>query len=412
MLKIEDHRSLQSPPVPSGFALWNLGFRPFYLLASSFAALSALLWVGQYAGLFPAIYVRSAAWHGHEMLYGYTMAVVAGFLLTAVRNWTAKPTPTGAPLIALAVLWVAGRVLILTPFGVAAAIVNAAFPIAVGIAIGIPIVQSRNRRNYFFIALLLLLGIAVLAFHLSHLGMLDWPERASLQVGLDVVLFVLAVMGGRVIPMFTSNGIPGVEATRHPWVEKFALGGVLALLVADMVQAPAAVIAVLAIDRCRCPRCATLPLAALAHVQDAAGLGSPPGLWLDRRLPRVARARRNRRSERTARRPRADDRGHRRHDDRHDDAHCPRAYWANAESGRLRSGVLPAGRARRGDQGLRRPHGARTLSVDGGRLRPLLVRRLRDCMPYGTGRCCRGQGSTARQGSRRPRSAAASRSAA
>ncbi|HSN64505.1 MAG TPA: NnrS family protein [Azonexus sp.] len=246
MLKIEDHRSLQSPPVPSGFALWNLGFRPFYLLASSFAALSALLWIGQYAGLFPAIYVRSAAWHGHEMLYGYTMAVVAGFLLTAVRNWTAKPTPTGAPLIALAVLWVAGRVLILTPFGVAAAIVNAAFPIAVGIAIGIPIVQSRNRRNYFFIALLLLLGIAVLAFHLSHLGMLDWPERASLQVGLDVVLFVLAVMGGRVIPMFTSNGIPGVEATRHPWVEKFALGGVLALLGTDVVQAPPTVIAVLA----------------------------------------------------------------------------------------------------------------------------------------------------------------------
>jgi uncharacterized protein involved in response to NO len=246
MLKIEDHRSLQPLPVPTGFALWNLGFRPFYLLASSFAALSVLLWIGQYAGLLPATYVRSAAWHGHEMLYGYTMAVVAGFLLTAVRNWTAKPTPSGAPLIALAVLWVAGRVLMLTPLGVAAAIVNAAFPIAIGIAIGIPIVQSRNRRNYFFIALLLLLGLAVLAFHLSHLGLLPWPARASLQVGLDVVLFVLAVMGGRVIPMFTSNGIPGVQATRRPWVEKLALGGVLALLGADVVQAPPPAIAVLA----------------------------------------------------------------------------------------------------------------------------------------------------------------------
>ncbi|MBK7591495.1 MAG: NnrS family protein [Betaproteobacteria bacterium] len=246
MLKIEDHRSLQSPPVPSGFALWNLGFRPFYLLGSSFAALSVLFWIGQYAGLLPAIYARSAAWHGHEMLYGYTMAVVAGFLLTAVRNWTAKPTPSGASLIALAVLWVAGRVLMLTPFGVAAAIVNAAFPIAIGVAIGIPIVQSRNRRNYIFIALLLLLGLAVLAFHLSHLGMLAWPQRASLQVGLDVVLFVLAGMGGRVIPMFTNNGIPGVQATRRPWVEKFALGGVLALLGTDVVQAPPTVIAVLA----------------------------------------------------------------------------------------------------------------------------------------------------------------------
>ena len=246
MLEIEDRCSLRSPPVPAGFALWNLGFRPFYLLASSFAALSVVLWIGQYAGLLPAIHVRTPAWHGHEMLYGYTMAVVAGFLLTAVRNWTGKPTPAGAPLIALAVLWVAGRVLILTPFGIAAAIVNAAFPIAIGIAIGIPIVQSRNRRNYFFIALLLLLGLAVLAFHLSHLGLLPWPARASLQVGLDVVLFVLAVMGGRVIPMFTSNGIPGVQATRHPWVEKFALGAVLALLGADLVQASPAVIAVLA----------------------------------------------------------------------------------------------------------------------------------------------------------------------
>ena len=246
MLEIEDRRSLQSQAVRAGFALWNLGFRPFYLLASSFAALSVVLWIGQYAGLLPAIHVRTPAWHGHEMLYGYTMAVVAGFLLTAVRNWTGKPTPAGAPLIALAVLWVAGRVLILTPFGIAAAIVNAAFPIAIGIAIGIPIVHSRNRRNYFFIALLLLLGLAVLAFHLSHLGLLPWPARASLQVGLDVVLFVLAVMGGRVIPMFTSNGIPGVQATRHPWVEKFALGAVLALLGADLVQASPTVISAFA----------------------------------------------------------------------------------------------------------------------------------------------------------------------
>jgi uncharacterized protein involved in response to NO len=84
------------------FALWNLGFRPFYLLASSFATLSILLWVCQYTGHLPAMYVRSSTWHGHEMLYGYTLAVVAGFLLTAVRTWTNKPTPTGVPLMALA----------------------------------------------------------------------------------------------------------------------------------------------------------------------------------------------------------------------------------------------------------------------------------------------------------------------
>jgi len=240
-----------SPPqagtAPARFALWNLGFRPFYLLASGFAALSVALWVAQYAGFLPAVYVRSPAWHGHEMVYGYTIAVVAGFLLTAVRNWTAKPTPSGAPLIALAALWLAGRILVLTPFATTAAIVNAAFPVAVAIGIGIPIVQSRNHRNYFFIALLLMLGLAVLAFHLADLATVMWPERASLQVGLDVVLFIMAVMGGRVIPMFTNNGIPGTKAARHPMVEKLALGGVLALLGADLVQAPAAVIGLLAL---------------------------------------------------------------------------------------------------------------------------------------------------------------------
>ncbi len=78
------------------------------------------------------------------------------------------------------------------------------------------------------------------------MALLAWPERASLQVGLDVVLFVLAVMGGRVIPMFTNNGVPGVQATRRPWVEKFALGAVIALLVADLLPVPAWLVALLA----------------------------------------------------------------------------------------------------------------------------------------------------------------------
>jgi uncharacterized protein involved in response to NO len=246
MLDIEDPRP-QTNSTSDGFALWNLGFRPFYLLASSFAALSVLLWIWQYTGHLSTTYLRNPAWHGHEMLYGYTMAVVAGFLFTAVRNWTGKPTPTGATLMAFAALWVAGRVLVLTPFATAAAIVNAAFPLAVAIGIGIPIVQSRNRRNYFFVALLLLLGLAVLAFHLLHLDMLPQPERASLQVGLDVVLFIMTVMGGRVIPMFTNNGIPGVQATRHPLLEKLALGGVLVLLGADLLQVPPPFIAVVAL---------------------------------------------------------------------------------------------------------------------------------------------------------------------
>jgi|UPI0004B35BB5 uncharacterized protein involved in response to NO len=236
------------------FALWALGFRPFYLLASIFAALSIPLWVAQYAGYLPVTFMRSSSWHGHEMLFGYTLAVVAGFLFTAGRNWTGQATPTGGVLFAFALLWIAGRILVLTPYATAAALVNAAFPVAVAIGLAIPLVKSRNQRNYFFVALLIFLGAAVLAMHLSWLGMLAaWPERASLQAGLDVILFIIAVMGGRVIPMFTNNGIPGTQATRHPLVEKFALGSVLALLGADILLAPATVIASIAL------------VAALAH---------------------------------------------------------------------------------------------------------------------------------------------------
>jgi uncharacterized protein involved in response to NO len=232
---------------PTAFALWNLGFRPFYLLASVFAALSVALWACEYAGYLPVGYLNVPVWHGHEMLFGYTLAVVTGFLFTAVRNWTGQPTPTGALLAGYAALWIAGRVLVLTPYALSAALVNVAFALAVAVGIGIPLVRSGNRRNYFFIALLVVLGLATLAVHLSYLGMLEWSPRGGAQLGLDVVLFVMAVMGGRVIPMFTNNAIPGAQATRRPLVEKLALGGVLALLAADLLQASATVIAGLAL---------------------------------------------------------------------------------------------------------------------------------------------------------------------
>ena len=252
LLQIEKPR-LAPKPDSSSFALWRLGFRPFYLLASVFAALSILLWVGQYAGYLPGAYLRGVVWHGHEMLFGYTLAVVTGFLFTAVRNWTGRPTPTGAALAGFALLWIAGRVLVLTRYEIAAALVNAAFPIAVAIGIGVPLVKSGNRRNYFFVALLSLLGAVALALHLAFLEVIAWPELASLQFGLDVVLFVVAVMGGRVIPMFTNNGVPGANAVRHRVIEKLALGSILLLLAADLLQPPAAVIALLAL------------VAALAH---------------------------------------------------------------------------------------------------------------------------------------------------
>lgn len=229
----------QAVAPPARFALWALGFRPFYLVAGVFAALSIPLWIAQYAGWLTAPHARGPIVHGHEMLFGYTLAVIAGFLFTAGRTWTGQPTPTGAVLIAFVLLWIAGRVLVFTPWEALAAAVNAAFPLAVAVAFAIPLAKSRNRRNYFFVALLLAFALAAVALHLSYAGVLAWPELLSLKVGLDLVLFIIAVMGGRVIPMFTNNGVPGTRATRRPFVERLALGSVLVLVACDLLQAPA-----------------------------------------------------------------------------------------------------------------------------------------------------------------------------
>jgi len=232
---------------PVSCALWNLGFRPFYLLASLFSAFSVLLWAAQFSGYLPFAYLHGPAWHGHEMLFGYTTAVIAGFLLTAVRVWTNQPTPSGVPLMALAALWVCGRVLILTPLAIAAAVVNAAFPVAVAAAISIPLLRAHNVRNYFFVALLALFGVLTFAVHLALQGRLELSPRFGFQLALDVVLFIMVVMGGRVIPMFTNNGIPGTNATRHALVEKLALGSVIFLFAADLLLLPPTVVAMIAL---------------------------------------------------------------------------------------------------------------------------------------------------------------------
>jgi uncharacterized protein involved in response to NO len=237
---------LSTSPRPA-FALWNLGFRPFYLLASAFAAISVALWVLQYSGVIAGGLMSGSAYHAHEMLFGYAIAVIVGFLLTAVRNWTQRETPAGGVLAAIALLWVAGRVLMVTPYALAAGIVNALFPLAGAIAIAIPLFASGNKRNYFFVALLAGASVAVFMFHLSSMGSIALPARASLQAGLDIVLFVVAVVAGRVIPMFTNNGVPGAGATRKAWLETASLAAVLAVLALDVARVGGVVLAGVAV---------------------------------------------------------------------------------------------------------------------------------------------------------------------
>jgi uncharacterized protein involved in response to NO len=245
-IPIDEPERRPARTLPQGFALWQLGFRPFYLLASAFAALSIPLWALQFAGWLGTPYLQGPLWHAHEMLFGFVLAVIVGFLLTAGRNWSGRPTPTGGALAALAALWVVARVLVLTPFGWAAALANVAFPLAAAVALAIPFIAARNQRNYFFIGLLLLLSAAAAWVHLALLGVLPLPGLAGIQIALDVVLFIVSVMTGRVVPMFTNNGVPGARASRSALVEKFALGSVLALLVADALQAPGIVVGAVA----------------------------------------------------------------------------------------------------------------------------------------------------------------------
>jgi uncharacterized protein involved in response to NO len=232
LLTISEPR--RSPdPRSTGFALWQLGFRPFYLFASAFAALSVACWALEFAGWLNHAYLRGPIWHAHEMLFGFVFAVVVGFLFTAGRNWSGQPTPTGRRLMALVMLWLAGRILVLTPFGWAAAVVNVAFPVAAAIGLGRPFIASGNRRNYFFIGLLAAMSLASAAVHLSQLGVFPQLGWRGIRLGLDIVLFIVSVMTGRVLVMFTNNGVIGAGAERRPALEKLASGAILALFVVD-----------------------------------------------------------------------------------------------------------------------------------------------------------------------------------
>jgi len=162
------------------------------------------------------------------MLFGYAFAVIAGFLLTAVRAWSSRPTPSGAALAGVAALWIAARLFAFHSLQISS-VLDALFAIAVAWGIGRPILATGNR-NWYFILFVLALGAASLAFQ-------AYPGVA-LAVGLDVVLFVVAIMGGRVIPAFTNNAVPGAGARHNRFVEYGALGAVLLLLVFDLLQFP------------------------------------------------------------------------------------------------------------------------------------------------------------------------------
>ena len=231
-----------------GWAPFALGFRPFFLLAGVAAVLLMLLWGGIWHHRVGApAYYGAVAWHGHEMLFGYAAAVIAGFLLTAVRNWTGAPTWTGGRLGLLAVLWLLGRLL---PWlgGVptwVVPLVDVAFLPLVAWSLYAPLWQGQNKVNRVFVPLLLSMALANLFSHLQLLGVVEGIGDMR-RVMVELVLLLIALVGGRVMPFFTQNVVPGFKPKRYAWVETLTFVG-LGLVAAGEASAlvPAAALGAL-----------------------------------------------------------------------------------------------------------------------------------------------------------------------
>lgn len=219
-------------------ALFSIGFRPFYLLAALFAALAVPLWALALAGFdVDGRYLSGAAWHAHEMVFGFAAAVLAGFLLTAVQNWTGRATPSGLALILLSALWLAGRLLVFTGPAFAAALVDLAFLPVLMVVLGRLILLSKNYRNIVLPVILALLFAANLIFHLEIAGYVAFDENfVGIRLALYVFALLITVMAGRVVPAFTRNAVSDARSRTVRPIEYGAFGTLLLLIALEGVS--------------------------------------------------------------------------------------------------------------------------------------------------------------------------------
>jgi uncharacterized protein involved in response to NO len=221
--------------------LLALGFRPFFLAVGIEGVALTLAWLAMLEGALPApAWLDPFVWHGHEMLFGLVAAAIAGFLLTAVPNWTATAPLAGAPLALLLGLWALGRAALaaaswLPPAAVAAA--DLAFPLALLVAVARPIAKARAVRQLGIVAALTALAAANAAVHLDALGLAPGAARPALRLAIVFVAVLILVIGGRITPSFTQNallraGAPG-RVRASPTLDRLALAGAVALALAE-----------------------------------------------------------------------------------------------------------------------------------------------------------------------------------
>lgn len=198
-------------------AVLQTGFRPFFLVAALAAVVEIPLWVLRLTGVLPPV---SVAWHAHEMVFGFSAAVIAGFLLTAVRHWTQHSTASGLPLLALVLCWLLGRVndtadLFFLPI--------------LAVCVARPIVLARQWRQLLIVLALVALCAANAVFH-------AFPQhaRAAWLVGVDLVLLLIVIIGGRVIPFFTRSALPNAKLRSWRWLEIASVASMAGVLAADI----------------------------------------------------------------------------------------------------------------------------------------------------------------------------------
>ncbi len=219
-------------------AIWTLAFRPFFLAASLWSALALALWIVMLvARVAPPSRFDPLTWHIHEMLFGFVPAAIAGFMLTAIPNWTGRTPVAGAPLAMLVILWLLGRVACLMsaliPFWPAAAF-DLAFPFVLCAVAAREIVAARNWRNVAMPVPIAVLGIADLLMYLEIAGFAV-PPGLGWRLGLAAIIVLISVIGGRIIPGFTRNwllarGIARLPAG-HGLLDRAALGALHAGLI-------------------------------------------------------------------------------------------------------------------------------------------------------------------------------------
>lgn len=194
-----------------GSPFWGRGFRPFFLLGAGYAALMVLAWALLFQGVIavPLSWNNPVLWHAHEMIFGFTAAIIAGFLLTAVANWTGSAPVRHRNLALLTVVWLAGRAVFWCPVvpPLLLAVIDLSFlPLLAG-SLAVPLIHTKNKRNFIFIGFLTVLFLGNLLMHLAVAGVIGVDARHTAYATVLVVMMVISLIGSRIIPSFTVAGL-------------------------------------------------------------------------------------------------------------------------------------------------------------------------------------------------------------